>query len=257
MNNNVEIIDYIKHRNLAQLTLCLCIILFSVQTAFAQSPYSLSKSKDIPIIIGETALFGLTIGLNKKSPELSPDDTIGLDIMNIPAIDRKIVYNWSKRAQRQSDVLLHTSPIAPLAFPLVAGNNSRKELGVTYVIAFEGMLASYTLTELTKLIVKRKRPYVYGKSDFRGNLFGKESWKSFFSGHTAFTATNYYMAAKMFNDFYPDSNWRPVVWSTAAIVPAITAWKRVQGGKHFVTDVVVGYVVGAAVGILIPEIHRR
>ena len=28
---------------------------------------------------------------------------------------------------------------------------------------------------------------------------------------------------------------------------AITAWKRVQAGKHFVTDVLVGYAVGALV----------
>ena len=130
-------------------------------------------------------------------------------------------------------------------------------MGVTYAIVLEGMLATYTLTELTKLLAKRRRPYVYGLSQFDGELFTQNSRKSFFSGHSSYTAVNYYLGAKMFNDFYPDSKWKPLVWSSAAILPAITAWKRVQGGKHFVTDVLVGYIAGALIGILIPELHRN
>ncbi|MEM6726372.1 MAG: phosphatase PAP2 family protein, partial [Bacteroidota bacterium] len=129
-------------------------------------------------------------------------------------------------------------------------------IGFTYTIALVGMLASYTLTDINKFWVRRKRPYVYGKSSYDGNPFGPESLKSFFSGHTGFTATNYFMTAKMFSDFYPDSNWRPVVWSTAAIIPAFTGWKRIQAGKHFTTDVIVGYLVGAAVGFFLPELHK-
>ncbi|MBT8218659.1 MAG: phosphatase PAP2 family protein, partial [Bacteroidia bacterium] len=47
----------------------------------------------------------------------------------------------------------------------------------------------------------------------------------------------------------------PVVWTTAIAVPALTGLLRTRAGKHFYTDVIVGFVVGAAVGYLIPEIH--
>ena len=54
---------------------------------------------------------------------------------------------------------------------------------------------------------------------------------------------------------HPDSRLAPVVWSAAALVPTYLAWQRVEAGKHYPSDVVVGTVVGAAVGYLIPTIH--
>ncbi|MEO1438481.1 MAG: phosphatase PAP2 family protein [Bacteroidota bacterium] len=250
------LVPRLKFPNPARLLFLLLTLLCLGQITKAQSPYQLTTKGDIPLAIGGSTLLGVTIALNKKTPALSLKDTIGLNVMDLPSIDRRVVYNWSTKAQKQSDVLLYTSPIAPLVFPLVAGGNSRQDIGVTYAIALEGMLLSYSLTELTKLIVRRKRPYVYGKSAYRGDPFNRNSLKSFFSGHTGFTATNYFMTAKMYSDFYPNSNWRPVVWGTAAIIPGIVAWKRVKAGKHFITDVLVGYIVGAGVGILLPEVHK-
>ncbi len=234
----------------------LLSLTLSLQLTFSQSPYDLSTGTDLPILGGEAILFGIDIALHKKFPAVQPEDTIGLNLLKIPGIDRHVVKNWSPAAHRTSNFFLRTFPVIPIALPLVAGRTSRHKMGVTYLMVFEGMLATYTLTELTKLLAKRKRPYVYGRSAFNENPFTQNAQKSFFSGHSSYTAVNYYMGAKMFSDFYPDSDMEPVVWATAAIIPAITAWKRVQAGKHFVTDVLVGYAVGALVGVLIPEIHR-
>jgi len=234
----------------------LCGLIFHIQLLFGQSPYVLSTGNDVPMLGSGAILFGIDIALDKKFPTVTSEDVEGLSLLKIPSIDRQVVYNWSPSAHRTSDVFLKSSPLVPIFLPWLAGRASRHKMGVTYLIVFEGMLASYTLTELTKLLAKRKRPYVYGRSSFDGDLFTRDAQKSFFSGHSSQTAVHYYLGAKMFNDFYPDSNWKPAVWATAAIIPAITAWKRVQAGKHFVTDVLVGYVVGALVGVLIPEVHR-
>ncbi len=236
--------------------LCICICILQVRFVQAQSPYSLSTGIELPVLGGGLTLFGIDIALKKNFPSVVPDDTLGLDLQSIPSIDRHVVNNWSLRAHQTSDDFLRTSPVVPFALPLLAGSSSRHKMSTSYLIVVEGLLTTYTITELTKLLAKRKRPYVYGRSAFEGNRFTREAQKSFFSGHTSMTAVSYFLGAKMFNDFYPDSNWKPVVWTTAAIIPAITGWKRVQAGKHFVTDVLIGYAVGAAVGILIPAIHR-
>jgi len=52
------------------------------------------------------------------------------------------------------------------------------------------------------------------------------------------------------------SRWKPIVWTAAATIPAITGYLRVRGGRHFPTDVIGGYIVGAAVGCLVPHLHR-
>ena len=66
-----------------------------------------------------------------------------------------------------------------------------------------------------------------------------------------------FMMAQTYADFHPNSNAKPYIWASAAIYPAIVGWMRVKAGKHFPTDVIVGYLAGAAVGMLVPRIHRK
>jgi membrane-associated phospholipid phosphatase len=30
-----------------------------------------------------------------------------------------------------------------------------------------------------------------------------------------------------------------------------------EAGKHFLTDVIVGYTIGATVGVLVPQLHKK
>jgi membrane-associated phospholipid phosphatase len=46
------------------------------------------------------------------------------------------------------------------------------------------------------------------------------------------------------------------VWGAAAIIPAVVAYFRIKAGKHFLTDNLVGYAVGATVGVLVPRLHQ-
>jgi membrane-associated phospholipid phosphatase len=70
------------------------------------------------------------------------------------------------------------------------------------------------------------------------------------------TAAATFFAAKVFTDFNPDSKLKPYVWTAAAIVPAVVGYQRLRAGKHFLTDNLLGYGVGMACGILIPELHK-
>jgi membrane-associated phospholipid phosphatase len=84
-----------------------------------------------------------------------------------------------------------------------------------------------------------------------------DSQRSFFAGHTAATATASFFAAKVFSDFNPDSKARPYVWAAAAAVPAAVGYMRLRAGRHFLTDNLLGYGIGAGVGILIPQLHKK
>ena len=65
-----------------------------------------------------------------------------------------------------------------------------------------------------------------------------------------------FMTAKIYQDYNPGKKSVPWVWAAAAVVPAATGIMRQQAGKHFWTDVVLGYALGAAIGVLVPELHR-
>lgn len=39
-------------------------------------------------------------------------------------------------------------------------------------------------------------------------------------------------------------------------MPAVVAYFRIRAGKHFLTDNLVGYAVGATVGMVVPRLHH-
>lgn len=71
------------------------------------------------------------------------------------------------------------------------------------------------------------------------------------------TAASTFFMAKVYSDYFPDSKYKPVVWTLAATIPAVTGYLRVRGGRHYPTDVLAGYALGATIGILVPHWHRR
>jgi len=40
-------------------------------------------------------------------------------------------------------------------------------------------------------------------------------------------------------------------------MPAVTGYLRYEAGRHFPTDILGGYALGALTGVLIPIMHRR
>ncbi len=83
-----------------------------------------------------------------------------------------------------------------------------------------------------------------------------EARLSFFSGHASNTAAMSFFTAQTLVQNRPDMQNKGLVWATAATLPALTALWRVKAGKHFPTDVIVGYGIGALIGVLVPNLHR-
>lgn len=231
-----------------------CVVPSNV-AAQTENPYEIKGKLDIPLFLGGGLALGISSKKYKKKISLTKEELDALDPSSIRGFDAWAVGQYSLQAQHLSDKLFMSSPIAPLL--LLTNKNSRSQAGQIGFFFLQVGFINYSLGALTKELVKRKRPFVYNKDLPYEIRQRPAATSSFYSGHAALTSGFYFMSAKIFHDFNPDSKLRPFVWGTAAIVPAITGYMRVKGGKHYPTDVIVGYLVGAAVGILVPHIHRQ
>jgi membrane-associated phospholipid phosphatase len=63
--------------------------------------------------------------------------------------------------------------------------------------------------------------------------------------------------AMMYADYNPKSKLKPLVWSLCAAFPIATGALRYKAGKHFWTDVITGYVMGALIGVGVPYLHSQ
>lgn len=227
---------------------------FNIQAQESSSPYKTEFWKDGSWIAGTTALNVLGVMSIQNKEDLSLTELENLDRNDIWKIDRAAAGNYSPNADELSYIPFYASFASPLLFLL--GEDERHNFGQISVMFVETMATTGALFTITAGNVQKSRPLVYNESLSEGDRRDSDAQRSFFAGHTAATAAATFFSAKVFQDFNPDSPAVPFVWAGAVAVPAYVGYLRTKAGKHFLTDNLIGFGIGAACGILVPELHK-
>ena len=172
----------------------------------------------------------------------------------VPKFDRWVAGNFSESANKASDIPFYGSFALPFLY--LAHEKTRSDFGKIGLLYVQTMAITGTLFTNVAGRTHRNRPLVYNTDPENGDRFDRNAEDSFFAGHTAATAAASFFAAKVFNDYFPNSRAKPFVWAGAALVPATVGYLRLKAGKHFLSDNLLGYGVGAATGILVPHLHK-
>ena len=169
--------------------------------------------------------------LPRGVPACAPCDPAGLS-----GIDRWVVRLDSRGAGSGSNVVL----VGVVGGGLLASRTRGNAAMMVNAVAFTSLT-----TEWTKALVHRSRPVMY-TSRAAGVMGDRDNRRSFPSAHTATAfavATSYAVMAH--RQHLPHATRNEILLFTgAAGVGAL----RVAAGRHFVTDVLGGAVLGAAVG---------
>lgn len=242
--------------NKQSLITFLFILLTISLAAQNTSPYQLNFKR-------EALLLGLGGIGSLHAANLQQKNIIPLTVEQINAVnaeevngfDRSATRNWSTQAAKESDYFLYGS--AALPFTLMADKPIRSDALIIGTMFVETILVNLALTDYTKYLTQRYRPLVYNAEVPLSAKQARSAQLAFFSGHTSGSAALCFFAAKVLTDYHPNSRHKTLIWATAATIPAITGYLRYKAGKHYPTDVIVGYLVGGAVGYFIPELHRK
>lgn len=217
--------------------------------------YKIKPWIDIPatLLLDGLSLNGMRIIYGRNT--LSEAEVLALDKNSINRLDRPIVNNYSERAKSTSDVFFYGS--MPLPLILLIDPAIRKDGLKVGLLFLETMGATGTLYTTSAMIANRHRPYSYNANvpmDIRrrGGVLN-----SFYAGHPSVVATSTFFMAKVYTDYHPNMKRKWILYTVAGGAAATTAYLRVKAGQHFITDAIVGVVVGSAVGILVPHIHKN
>ena len=233
----------------------LVFLLVSVQGFAQQSPYQTNWKLDLPIYaVGTT--YGAVERLKPKSyPSLTTLQINQLNPRSVGSFDRFATTLWNVPLQKASTYL----SVGAIGIPILLQLDPamRKHWKTNMVLYGEVLLLDNLVKNITKNAVLRTRPLAYNAVVPMDEKLDIDTRNSFFSGHTSTTAAATFFAAQMYADYHPDSPYKSVVWAAAAGIPAVVGYLRVAGGQHYPSDVIVGYVVGAGIGLLVPYIHKK
>ena len=211
-------------------------------------------------LLGTGAVLGIMLEVLAQSGELDPIAPGRQEDIN--PLDRWVAdggTSGTRTPHDVSNVLLAVAYGAAVVMPISRGTMSGADAGWTDLILYAEALAwNAALANVVKMAVRRPRPisYVqlregsYDPDDTDGTL-------SFYSGHTAMVAT--VAGAVTTTEFLRSPAGCPRPWialASGAALTLATGAMRVAAKRHFVTDVAVGAVVGTAVGVTVPLLHR-
>jgi undecaprenyl-diphosphatase len=199
----------------------------------------------------------LSTGEIVPQPPGNPDKLLSIDRV---AVNQTIDPN----ADKWSSIGLYAAYGYAVLDPVISGlRDGRNALLVDAVMYAESIAITQTFTNATKIAVRRPRPLDYANcyppATANPDLCQSTDLQlSFFSGHSSTTAaivgTATYLA---FTRSGPHS-WRPwVTLAAGTLLTAFVSYERVRSGYHFPTDVIMGSMAGAGIGVLVPHFHRR
>ena len=236
------------------LFLGLLLLLSNPSSAQQIFPYEWNNRTDLPLLGAGILTTGVSIYLDRRVQPLNEAKIRLLDMEQVAGFDRYATRHYSPQAHQFSNI----TGLTAIAFPfaLLLDQDNRKHSGELLLITLEGALLNAGLINLTKTIARRTRPFVYNGSAPLALKLKQSARYSFYSGHTAVSSFFTFCGAQMYHDIYPQSRSRGAVWATAAVIPMLTGYGRMRAGKHFLSDVLVGYGVGALLGVVVPRLHR-
>jgi membrane-associated phospholipid phosphatase len=239
------------HSQMRSFQILLSVILL-VSAAHTQPVYKLEPKRD-GLLLGSG--FALTVGgliaYNNVRP-LTLDEINALDRSNINRFDRGAVGPY--RSGLAANMAVGFSLALPLT--LLSDRRIRQEWRTIGVMWGEVILLQSGLNAIVKSLAGRVRPYAYDPGTPMSQKTEADARVSFYSSHTGTSAAMSFLAARLFSGYFPHSHTRNLVWGAAVVYPALIGMDRIRSGRHYPSDVIVGYVTGAAIGYFVPALHK-
>lgn len=174
------------------------------------------------------------------------------DPSEVNRLDRQVIGNSNHFLDSVSDVSAVAAMLVPWLLDAVDLGLSPQFLEDTVVLA-EVLAVNGALTALAKFSVQRPLPRVYAEPD-SALAHSPGGFRSFYSGHASATVASLSAAAFTLKLRHSQAVWP---WISVGLFGAMVGAERIAAGRHFYTDVVVGALAGAAVGIAVPWLHAR
>jgi membrane-associated phospholipid phosphatase len=221
--------------------------------------FKFRASVDLPIALGAAGTWVLLAALkNQLSSNCRWCDTApgGGDGLNRFDRGARNAFKWSntRAADVTSDISTFVAiPLFITGVDLVAtGSPGRwRRWAMDVLIISEATAISGGLSYIVKYAASRQRPFVHYEV-INGVTYqtNADDNASFFSGHTTFA----FAVATAGGTVASLRHYRlaPLIWAVGMGLATLSGYLRIAADKHYLSDVIVGGVVGSAVGVGIP-----
>ena len=250
-NKKINSLNYIrlnksnKIKSVGLTLVKLCIIFYAGQKTTAQIL--------IPQPTLNKVIFAKSIvhtGVNLLYNDHLNQVRVGGNSWKVGLIDNAARTSYNGRTAHISDGMSLGTALAAGMVTFALPKNQQTQ----YIqLAVQNVWITANITQTVKMLALRNRPY----TQVPGFVSTKtDDYFSFFSGHSAITATAATTAILMALNQPNIPTWGKAAAYTAGGLALTTAGLRIAAGKHYPSDVVTGILVGVAVAVINTKLHE-
>lgn len=227
--------------------------LLNTSYCYTQSRFTLGSDPDAwltPVTIGIAA--GSLVAYRSDTSGLTMAELAELDREHVPSFDRPATYFWSPEIRTASDIAVGIAVLAPV----LVLTEFKRDYGDLMGMYLQTLVLSSSLPQYTKAM-GRMRPLAYNENAPLEERMRVDMRRSFFSGHTSIGTAAGIFLATVYDAYRPGTTTAKLLWVGGVGIGVASGALRIFSGMHFPSDVAVGFVVGAAVGYAVPQLHKR
>ncbi len=222
--------------------------------SIAASPYQMSWTRDALSFAAAGIGLGVAGLISSEADPLTEIELAALSRNQVIWFDRPATRRYSADLIRLSEDVAFPLAVAPVV--LLLDSRMRSDWATLAVMYIQTNLLGEAVSSVAKEAIPRLRPYLYNTDLTYEERTDREPGKAFFSSAATFAFARAVFLATVYSDHHPESSLRPYVWGAALTTAATASYLRYASGIHYPSDVVVGAAVGAAIGYLVPRLHR-
>ena len=213
----------------------------------AQYTYRLYRAGDPLMAIGSVSVFSTAYWMQKQVKPLTETSILALNKLDINGFDRIACTQWNKNIAHVSDGVAIGSGLIYLYY--VIRPDTRSSAMNIGSVAFQSLMLSQALSNSFK-------PYMYNPDVDMAEKRKQDGRMSFFSAHTSTVSALCFSFAFAHQTYLDKNKSNTAIWVGAFTLPAVEGLLRVKAGKHFPSDVIVGYLTGLGTSYLMHRLHK-
>ncbi|MGK5088645.1 phosphatase PAP2 family protein [Bdellovibrionota bacterium FG-2] len=216
----------------------------------------------LPALIWFAALSGRPYLMNTRCAS-APENCVRASVFKLDRVSLGMADgNADELSFRTQDLSGYIASSLPFAWHLTHATLGRVSpltalvgFATDTLILFQAVTLNGAVNEITRLIVQRPRPFVYGDPKTQGA--NPAHYTSFYSGHTSFAAAVMTSLVLMLLGRGAPSSLIALLAAGDFVLVFLTGFFRVLAGRHFATDVLAGALAGALIALGVALYHRK
>lgn len=211
------------------------------------------------VLLGFGLVFSASAYIVQQSASIPDYDERSYNLHDVNWLDRKLSQSYSEPLDHWGTATCAVNlalPFAVYGAAWACGSFSAEGYLVMTTMFAECYLLDYGAKTFLKVAALRKRPYMYYEGYPTDALDDGDFEFSLPSGHTTDSFMGAGFLTYTFCRWYPTSRWKVPVIAASYTVAVSTAVLRVASGNHFLSDVVLGSLLGSAIGYGVPILHE-